>query len=321
MTYKIGSFNMYKCNFKSDEEIRKEFYKIAKIVKEGSFDIIGLQEVLNKQSVEKIVNNLGKEQWDYSWDLPRTANPSAAEGYAFIWKKKRFKLAEKSHMGRYAKNPQIYEHYSKKDGFLVRDPYYARFIPINGGYFEVRLINTHITYQSSRDEVSSLSSLQKRKKEFEILKNIYWKISEYVYDGRKSYTLLLGDYNLNLRSVKLKESIDDESFTIDRNGKEKTLRTVQKSLTTLKKDTDIEEERTAESDDTYFSNNFDHFSYGVDSFDGVIIRSDRINTLKKYYDNDIGRHRQEISDHVPVFIRMSLNNQQSIIEEKNNEFI
>lgn len=42
MSYKIGSFNMCNCNYRSDKEISKSFEMIAKIINEEEFDIIAM---------------------------------------------------------------------------------------------------------------------------------------------------------------------------------------------------------------------------------------------------------------------------------------
>lgn len=45
MAYRIGSFNMFKFSFRSDNEIRKDIKLIARIIYEQQFEIIALQEV------------------------------------------------------------------------------------------------------------------------------------------------------------------------------------------------------------------------------------------------------------------------------------
>ena len=45
MAYRIGSFNMFKFSFRSDNEIRKNIKQIARIIYEQQFEIIALQEV------------------------------------------------------------------------------------------------------------------------------------------------------------------------------------------------------------------------------------------------------------------------------------
>ena len=49
MAYRIGSFNMFKFSFRSDNEIRKNIKQIARIIYEQQFEIIALQREFNKQ--------------------------------------------------------------------------------------------------------------------------------------------------------------------------------------------------------------------------------------------------------------------------------
>ena len=54
-SYTIGSFNMYKMDFKSNEETRKKFDQIAEIIRAEQFDVIGLQEVMSEMAVKRLV--------------------------------------------------------------------------------------------------------------------------------------------------------------------------------------------------------------------------------------------------------------------------
>ena len=46
MSYVIGSFNLLKMDFKSNDETKKNFDRIADIIREEQFDVIALQEVM-----------------------------------------------------------------------------------------------------------------------------------------------------------------------------------------------------------------------------------------------------------------------------------
>lgn len=302
---------MYKFNLRSDIEISKDFNMLARIIKDASFDIVAMQEALSETAVKELIKILGSS-WDYSWEAPRSVNSIAAEGYAYIWNKNKFSLISPSDSiteNKYIKNPRIYNDYNTKLGKLVRNPYYARFKP-KLGYFELRLINTHITFSSSTDDDTiSGSDLIMRRREFEILLDIYRKLSEECNNSRPHYTLLLGDYNLNLKRFKSQYTIDEFSTITDRNGENKIIRTVQEELSTLKKN---EPDEPSQNEDDYLSSNYDHFSYDIFKFKDITIESHRINTLSMYYNNNIKEHKRKVSDHLPIYASLDFNNKKSI---------
>lgn len=344
MEFKIGSFNMYKMNYHSDKEIKKDLAKISDIIKGEDFDIVAMQEVfsegimLNKvdygvsPAAGGLMRYLGNADWGYAWKSPVSKSANAAEGYAFIWKKSKFRLAtgmrkdeanidpSKLDLGaRRRFNARIEKNYQPDNmlfnGKLIRDPFYARFESVNG-WFEVRLINTHIIFkENSKDETISESDVQKRKREFAILTDIYSRLADKQYrNGRPSYTFLLGDYNLNLKGewknhdgtvFKTKfPYVDEVVEIIDRSGHQKRIKTVQHELTTLKT-------RSKDQPDVPvrgFSNNYDHFSYDVIRFDSLHIRpkARRIDTVRKYCKDDFERHRREVSDHIPISLTVDL---------------
>ena len=58
MAYRIGSFNMFKFSFRSDNEIRKDIKLIARIIYEQQFEIIALQEVFSKNAMDLLLKEL-----------------------------------------------------------------------------------------------------------------------------------------------------------------------------------------------------------------------------------------------------------------------
>ena len=209
-------------------------------------------------------------------------------------------------------NARIYDNYRMDKttwtGGLVRDPLFARFESVNG-WFEVRLINTHIMFSDHSQETgATLSDATKRKAELIKLLDIYRQLSDRQYRScRPSYTFLLGDYNLNLNRIWTKGPyLEEKVETIDRNGKvTKRIVTVQDQLTTLKMPKNAED-----SEVRGFANNYDHFSYDEIGFDARGIRvthCQRIDTVRKYCDDDFALHRKELSDHVPICLSFSLN--------------
>lgn len=228
--YNIGSFNMCKFARQSGSETKKSYDVIARIICDAKFDIVAMQEVFNKEAVRELVyvlNRKSPSSWDYAWEEPKkTINKQAREGYAFVWRKDRLdKVSVRLDNGSVRIfEPRILNQYKKSlvklgKGALIRNPYYGRFAPRNASGesygFELRLINTHIMYSSSvvDSEYSSYSDVLMRKREYSLLSHVVLtKIDSKQYGTEEedncgvkthlnAYTFLLGDYNLNLRSV------------------------------------------------------------------------------------------------------------------------
>ena len=295
MSYRIGSFNIRKLNFERSKESKKDFGKIAEIIRKYNFGVIAIQEALNRMAIEAIMRELGNS-YDFAWDQPRRAmNGSIQEGFAFIWNKRLFSLAK--HENERFQNPRILENYRVyKDlaqSNLVRDPFVAWFSPNNNPACEFCLINTHIVYSANwrnTEDDESFTSHFLRRKEFEVLvQSIYKDLAYHPVVGKCLYTIILGDYNLNLGSKYLpgKEVINDRS-------QKRTIITVQEELSTLKKSPKEGEEPAP----FYWSNNYDHFSYDVALFPSKGMRVKRINTVLDC--KDYIEHNLIISDHVPV---------------------
>ena len=76
MAYKIGSFNMFKFSFQSDSEIRKDFTKLSRIIRDNRFDIIALQEVFSPNALARLLDYLGRFEWN--GDKLEDADPEEA---------------------------------------------------------------------------------------------------------------------------------------------------------------------------------------------------------------------------------------------------
>lgn len=339
MGYKIGSFNLFKFSFQADKEIKKDTSKIADIIKSEGFDIIALQEVLNPNALELLRKKLGNS-WRYRWDQPKigegfSGSKQEAEGYAFLWNSETMELSWSNKVSGFGnaasiiKNvaePHIYDQYriDKKNGQeeLARNPYYGRFKP-KRGFCEIRLINTHFHFgDNSKEEI------RKRKNEFDILTQvIYHNISDRRYGNNfPAYTVILGDYNLNLNRTWNQAPFLEENVYLNDNGKIKHIITVQDQKTTLRmlKKTELEpidapnENKNAViTDDSSrgWANNYDHFTYDADRFAGTYIQARRIDTVRKYEKDDFPSHRREISDHIPIIMNLNLNEYESTEEE------
>ena len=120
--------------------------------------------------------------------------------------------------------------------------------------------------------------------------------------NRPSYTILLGDYNLNLKASDNPNPYLQEYYDIVDGPLVKRYRTVQNQKTTLKQNAE------AGSDIDKYANNYDHFTFNetrlVNQL-GIELVANRIDTLNGYCDGDVFKHRVEISDHVPSLLEMS----------------
>lgn len=313
MAYRIGSFNMFKFSFQSDSEIRKSMSTICQIINDN-FDIVAIQEIFTPGALKyQLLRNLGPH-WDGRWAQPKSKSPQAAEGYAFIWNTRVFKLAEdrnkKGNME--IVEPSIIDVYHLISGYekLLRAPYYGRFIPQNGPFFELRLINTHVRFSAgSTDDESegvseSMITLRRNEVETLIKKICDVRGVERTGNNRSVYTFLLGDYNLNLKKGTNPYPYVQEYYEICDGSQIKRYRTVQDEKTSLKQVNNISEESPEK-----YANNYDHFTYDetrlVDKL-GIDLQPYRIDSLMDYCNGDVGKHRLEISDHVPIMLQMTL---------------
>lgn len=194
---------------------QKDLEKIARIITEEQMDVVALQEILSEgKGIKRLLEQCVKYElydWDFCWASPQEStdldkikdmivNDTRGECYAYLWNKKKFKLAEMTRFGqRRIFEPRILNSLSNDVqvdcSVLARTPYYIRLQPLFGGFFELRFINIHIYYGDNR-----LSSLEKRRIEYDILTHdIYPDLSTKRYgDFRTAYTVAMGDYNLNI---------------------------------------------------------------------------------------------------------------------------
>ena len=320
LSYRIGSFNLYKFSFQSNKEIAKDFNMIAQIIRKEKFDIIALQEVLNENAVKRLLSELGSN-WDYRWASPeKSRTAQQAEGYAFIWNRNTMelswtnkKVSEYSDVTmKYYAEPHIYNQYridrNAGQKALARNPFYGRFRPKNS-FCELRLINTHIRF--SADAETEQTAAKMRNNELDILLRVlYHNISMKRYGNNlPAYTILLGDYNLNLKRKWTKSPyIEYETVIVD----ERQIRTVQDQLTSLKQS--VDENYSAEENRGY-ANNYDHFSYDENRFKGTYVKTKKIDTVRKYCHDDFAAHRKTISDHVPISLSLNLRNTEENTDE------
>lgn len=321
---------------------KKDAEKIAAVIR--NFDIVALQEVFNttgldtgkNPALETLIKNY-LPGWDYAWERPtgRRAyelGEQASEGFAFLWNKSKFSLPivtldsgeKRTFVPRVVKQYRLDR--TEKQTDILRDPYFGRFLTNDGSFIEIRLINIHITFNKSKMHsenekypIDDLSSVKIRKNEFNVItKSIYPTVQNKIYGGtrdsganRDVYTIILGDYNLNLENTRfnLKNGTSftnpapylDEIVYISDNSRSRhgkmEIQTVQYELTSLKKI--IKEEDPSEYKG--FANNYDHFSFDRIKFQqNVTYKTKRINTVNKLFNGDFERHREKLSDHIPI---------------------
>lgn len=313
MGYCIGSFNLRDFNFSNtssdgmSEKLKRNFEKIAEIIITEKFDIVALQEINAPLPLEYLTRILNRNrtsfcEYDYRFgaNMPTQQWSRDPERYGFIWNTKRLRLIKP----RRGTNPSYYENAGAIN--LIRPPYYARFTArgmLGGANFELRIINTHIRDATrEEDRITEFNVLVKQ-----VLPRIcdHQEISE---DGEMmpAYTFLMGDYNLALnkseRSIYRIETVTMTNYT----GRNRGYRTIQDNPTTLKLP------NAQQSIEECYSNNYDHFTYEIDLDTKLILVSQRVEALDKYYP-DIGEpvqklkeYRSEISDHVPIKLMVDI---------------
>lgn len=332
MGYKIGSFNIRNLGLSSLKDER-DLEIIARIIKEEQFDVIALQEILSSGKAfninvppswvkKSILGYLGFQNWGFEWAEAGAENDPRHEGFAFLWNKRRLRLASTKVLQNSEKVLRTFKprmcRINKEEMF--RQPYYARFtaqgLP-GGSNFEIRLLCVH-TYYGKND---SRDDREKRQHELDVLmKDIYPQIADRVYkDGMKAYTILLGDYNVELwtsESRKWKEKLvrgkQPAILVADENGIVRSekyglreVKTVQEQLTTLKSK-QVENEEY-EYDGEGYSFNYDHFSYEDRIFQDVNIKVRRVDeAVSKYCNNNFEKYYRTVSDHVPIIMELEL---------------
>lgn len=310
MSYRIGSFNLKNLGQTAmGKEHPRDLAKIAEIIRKEDFDVVALQEVLSEgkalsleqDSVKRsILYELGTSEWDFAWAHAESETDPRSEGYAFLWKKKRFRLpvAKLEDGTKRTFYPRICR--LRRD-LMTRKPYYARFVARGGPYFEIRLlcVHTHFT-----------DKVQRRQELDNLLKEVYPQVEDRVYyKGRPSYTIILGDYNAELRRLFINTSgfyvADIE--TADRWGGKK-IKTVQDEKTTLKRrfDNDDQDADASAYAGEGYANNYDHFSYDFDRFSRIQIDVKRIDAVATYCGGNFETYFKTVSDHVPIVMEMSL---------------
>lgn len=314
MGYRIGSFNVKKLSYATKDDaigdgtsVRRDYNAIGAIIREN-FDVVALQEVLNENVLKLLFPSYAG--WLYRWEQSRSKTEDSDEGYAFAWNANRLRLVTE---------PALWMQYRQDDALgkngILRHPYYGRFTPsgtITGGPFcEFRLLNVHIRWKPAINSLLDVKTAELRRREFLVLtEQILNRVEDKRYgNNMPAYTLLLGDYNLNLQRPGNPSPYIQDFILVEDAGKQKKFITTQDKLTTLSmkrlKDS------TNGTDQLVFNgyaNNYDHFTYNETYFDssGLKADTDTIDTVTLYRNGDFERHYREISDHIPIIINIEL---------------
>lgn len=315
MIFRFGSFNMM--NMSRVAVTKRDFARIAEIINKEQLDVVAFQEILSQGQALDYLLRYNLPGWDIRWAEPRESSDLSknkdkrGEGYAFVWNTRRLTLASSStDNGERIYQPRIVNEALRYDASMfARTPMYARFVPVNGGFFEFRLINVHLHFGNN-----TKTEIEKRKEEFNFLiKRVYPTISmERRYgNNREAYTIIMGDYNLNLYKPRgeAEKRINKNTYIPERyDSGRQVIATVQDELTTLKS-VELDEGFPDENNSRGFAQNYDHFSFDIRLFETEDIKytTRRIDAVRQYCNDDFEMYRAEISDHVPIVLEIAMN--------------
>ena len=321
---RIGSFNVL--NLGQNTSYNK-IGKIVDIVRHARLDIVAFQEVKSEEPIKRMAQMLGP-RWTYAFELSQMGQYQ--DGFAYIWDSIIFQLpVAKTQEGNLREfRPRILRQYCCFGGKkLVRNPYYARFIPtkLSGEpFYELRLINVHLRFSDKRmndaDDSEEISTTELRRKEYVILaQGLYPKYEDKIYgitdideykdeaeteyptSNRPSYTILLGDYNLNLHKdgnpspyLLGTPEIYGEYFDIG----DKHIQTFQPEKTTIS----ITKDETGKERFRY-SNNYDHATYNTNRFNNrALVTCHKVDAVEGVFAGDGVAYRKSVSDHLPIHV-------------------
>lgn len=309
MSYKICSFNLRKFGAYAD----RDFEKIKEIIIGEDVDVVAFQEIYGEgKGVSRLLEDFVRrrfQNWGFCWASPKEtidfskmgeqiANGSRGEGYAYIWKTQKFRLAESCQLGETRVfEPRIVNSLSN-DVYtdcrtFARAPYYIRLFPCRGGFWELRLINIHIYFGDT-----SLLSVQKRQEEFsKLVQDIYPQISQKRYgDFRPAYTIAMGDYNLNIfrpQNVVQSRAYLNEIYNCHDGRDDYQVITIQDERTTLKGNGE-------------YANNYDHFTFSPELAPFSDKSYYRVDAITKYCNGDFEYYNANISDHLPIVMEIKI---------------
>ena len=175
----VGSYNTMRLG-----QNEKDLSAVAKII--SKFDIVALQEVMNREGLDRLKNEIEKktgEKWGYVISEKPVGSKEYKEYYSFIYKKGSIDKIES--LG-------LYQDGKSKD--FIREPY-AVYVKSNN--FDFVLITVHSIFGDSKSER-------------EIEASRYHKVYKYFKDKtHEEDIILLGDFNLPANSHAFKYFKDE----------------------------------------------------------------------------------------------------------------
>ena len=317
---RVASFNVRNLNSAVEKDSRKsrDIKRMADLVKDC--DIVVLQEVIAENMIN-VSSNVGAERsltrelglhWEGKWVDSQThskKNPylgedRRGEGYAFLWNTQRVELIKENDRVIY---PRRYGDYmlapDTEQIRLRRDPGYGRF-KLKTRPVEIRVINVHII--SNKPDQANMTvdvdggAITMRKLEFDVLAGrIFKKIDDDRLSERNNavYTLIMGDFNLNLQGSELTTATIPAVSCYDNFGRPCVLgttqmKTIQKERTTINKERDG------------YANNYDHCTYNTRS-EHVIGNCYRIQAIDDDTPEAFKEYYETVSDHLPIVVELN----------------
>ena len=162
----IASFNILRLG-----AVKKDIVQTAKILK--GFDIVGLVEVINRNGVEELVDELNKqsdEKWDYHISPFGVGSSKYKEYFAYIYKKDKVKFIKSEGF------------YKNGKSSLLREPYGATF---QIGNFDFTFVLVHTIYGNNESQ---------RKAENYKMVDVYNYFQD--RDEKENDIFIAGDFNL-----------------------------------------------------------------------------------------------------------------------------
>ena len=174
-TVNISSFNTLHLGWKSDHR-QEKIEGIANII--SLFDLIGIQEVMKKDEVKKLTNELKAQtgvEWRYHISPYSVGSKKYREYFAYVYRTDRVKLLKKG---------AFYPEKQRGKNF-IREPYGAKF---QIGDFEFTYVLVHSIFGKKKIE-RQLEAMQ--------MTDVYdWFKDEYDKNHKENIVIIGGDFNI-----------------------------------------------------------------------------------------------------------------------------
>jgi len=176
-TANIASFNTLHLGWKSDHR-QEKIEGIASVI--SLFDLVGIQEVMKKDEVKVVVNELnrqeGKNIWRFDVSPYAVGSKKYREYYAFIY---RIDKVKKIRKGKFYPEKE-------RSKYFMREPYGAKF---QIGDFKFTYVTVHLVYGKHKSE-RQLEALQ--------MVDVYDYFKEiFTENNEENVVIIGGDFNLS----------------------------------------------------------------------------------------------------------------------------